>query len=70
MDHNDDMDSEERAMWTAVLVDFVRVRCGAAEDYSAEDLLRARGIMQTNGVNQGVAAGTGLYPTFSFLSHK
>ena len=51
------------------MVDFVRARC-RSEEYSAEDILRVRGILQTNGVSQGLENGNALYPTFSFISHR
>ena len=51
------------------MVDFVRSRCKSTE-YSAEDILRARGILQTNGVGQGLENSNAIYPTFSFISHR
>ena len=51
------------------MVDFIRKRCRSPE-YSAEDILRARGILQTNGVGQGLENSNAIYPTFSFISHR
>ena len=51
------------------MVDFIRTRCRSPE-YSAEDILRARGILQTNGVGQGLENSNAIYPTFSFISHR
>ena len=34
------------------------------------DILRMVGILNTNGVSQGPMRGHGLYPTFSYISHR
>ena len=52
------------------IVKFVRVTCRQNENYSDEDVMRAIGILTTNGVNEGMMQGQGLYPTFSFISHN
>ena len=54
----------------AAMVDFIRERCKSSSEYSAEDILRARGILQTNGVGQGLDNSNAIYPTFSFISHR
>ena len=51
------------------VVGTVRGKCGF-EKYSSDELLRAIGIICTNAVSQGILLGQGIYPTFSFISHK
>ncbi len=58
-----------------VLVEFVRSKCNWTDDVdcSRSLLMRAVGIFLTNGVNQGQGGrinSQGLYPTFSFISHR
>ena len=50
-------------------MDFLVSKCHLTE-HTADDVMRAKGIFLTNGVNQGMVKGHGLYPTFSFLSHR
>ncbi len=71
MDHVDDMAEEEREMWEEVVVRLIREGCGFAR-YTPSEILRAVGVFLTNGVNQGQGAvnSQGLYPTFSFISHR
>ena len=52
------------------IVDFIRENCNQSSKYSEEEIFRAIGILSTNGVNQGMMLGHGLYPTFSFISHR
>ena len=54
----------------STVVDFIRETCNQSSKFSEEEILRAVGILSTNGVNQGMMLGHGLYPTFSFISHR
>ena len=53
------------------MVDLIREDCGYVR-YGRDEILRAIGIFLTNGVNQGQGSfgSQGLYPTFSFISHR
>lgn len=52
-----------------VTVKFLKEKC-KLQSYSEDELFRAIGIFLTNGVNQGIFNSQGLYPTFSFISHR
>ncbi|TRY73393.1 hypothetical protein TCAL_09913 [Tigriopus californicus] len=68
MDHVEDWNEVDKALWTKMAEDLIQKRCKQSK-YTAEELYRAAGIFLTNGVNQGTNQGHGLYPTFSFISH-
>ena len=53
----------------STVVDFIRDDCSQSINYSEDEIIRAVGILSTNGVSQGMVGGHGLYPTFSFISH-
>lgn len=76
MDHMEDMMKDPRIveMWRMAAVDPLTKNL-ACSPYTAEDVMHAVGVLQTNtvslavpGVKQGLY--TALYPTFSFLSHS
>ena len=63
------MDDEELNMWRWVTVEFLRKLC-RLDEVSEDDILHMVGIINTNGVSQGPMRGHGLYPTFSYISHR
>lgn len=77
MDHKEEQEMEES--WDNVqtnIVGWLRSKGGLADQFSAEEITRAIGLIRTNGINiekpyacQMVACKA-LYPTFSFLSHS
>lgn len=68
MDHKETMKDDERSVWQSQVIDLIQQsRPGA---WSSQDILRAIGIINTNGVSLGLIKGCALYPTFSFLSHN
>ena len=69
MDHNESMKEDEKLAWDTQVVQPVR-SSGKRPDWSAQDILRVIGIVNTNGVSLGLVGGCGVYPTFSFLSHS
>lgn len=69
MDHNESMKEDEKFAWTSQVIEPI-MNSGKRPDWSAEDILRVIGIVNTNGVSLGALGGCGLYPTFSFLSHS
>ena len=69
MDHLDKMDGDEVLMWKGIVIQFLQKTCNFTE-CSEKDVMRYVGILGTNGVNQGMMLGHGLYPTFSFISHR
>ena len=76
MDHKEEQEMEES--WDNVqtnIVGWLRSKGGLADQFSAEEITRAIGLIRTNGINiekpyacQMVACKA-LSPTFSFLSH-
>lgn len=68
MDHLDLMDDEETNMWRGIVVRMLKMDCGLEVD--EEEIMRLVGILGTNGANQGILPGHGLYPTFSYISHR
>ena len=66
MDHNKEMPEKQLKVWQD-LGDQIFTDDNPGDK---KDLMRAFGILGTNGVNQGLIKGYGLYPTFSFLSHR
>jgi hypothetical protein len=68
MDHNDTMAEDEVSVWQSQVVDPI-LKSGQ-NSWTKEDIFRAIGIINTNGVSQGLVHGHGLYPTFSYLSHR
>merc|ERR1712223_1187492 len=70
MDHSEDITPEQQEKIKTNVVDFIRENCNQSSKYSEKEIVRAVGILSTNGVNQGMMLGHGLYPTFSFISHS
>ena len=64
------MSEEDQTMWRWVTSEFLRKSCGLEASVTDGDILRMVGILNTNGVSQGPMRGHGLYPTFSYISHR
>ena len=51
MDHNESMKEDEKFAWTSQVIEPI-MNSGKRPDWSAEDILRVIGIVNTNGVNR------------------
>ena len=76
MDHVDDMAANPllMSMWRDAAVTPLTTKLPASP-YTEGDILHAVGVLQTNTISLAVPGQktglyTGLYPTFSFLSHR
>ena len=77
MDHTSEIMAcpELREMWEVTAVKPLTRGLGPSSPFSAGDVMRAVGVLQTNTVSLAVPGQrhglyTALYPTFSFLSHS
>ena len=68
MDHRETMKDDERLVWQTKVID--PILASGLRSWGPDDILRAIGIINTNGVSLGAVKGCGLYPTFSFISHR
>ena len=68
MDHNESMKDDEKLAWQSQVID--PIQSSQRRSWSTDEILRTIGIINTNGVSLGLVGGCGLYPTFSFLSHR
>ena len=68
MDHNESMKDDEKLAWQSQVID--PIQSSHLRSWSVDEILRTIGIINTNGVSLGMVGGCGLYPTFSFLSHR
>ena len=71
MDHVEEIVQEERLreMWDGSVVKMLTQDIPQS-GFSRQDVLRAVGLLHTNGVSLGARFGYSLYPTFSFISHS
>ena len=71
MDHVEEIVQEERLreMWDGSVVKML-TRDIQQSGFTRQDVLRAVGVLHTNGVSLGARFGYSLYPTFSFISHS
>ncbi len=69
MDHRETMKDDEKSAWKSAVIDPI-LQSGLRPAWSEDDIVRAIGIINTNGVNLWGIKGCGLFPTFSFISHK
>ena len=68
MDHNETMKDDESSVWQSQVVEMI-LNSGL-KNWTRKDIFRAVGIVNTNAVSCGLANGTALYTSFSFLSHR
>ena len=68
MDHNETMKDDESSVWQSQVVEMI-LNSGL-KNWTRNDIFRAVGIVNTNAVSCGLANGTALYTSFSFLSHR
>ena len=68
MDHNETMKDDESSVWQTQVVEMI-LNSGL-KNWTRNDIFRAVGIVNTNAVSCGLANGTALYTSFSFLSHR